>query len=106
MKKILIATLTALSIISPSAYAGERMAKDDVERVEIHKECFMHPVLVDKDVKENPYTHEAYEINAYYDAITGYRINLDFETIYIDDEGNRWYYPYDNSKFHYHEEGK
>ena len=44
-----------------------------------------------KDVKENPYTHEVYEINAYYDAITGYRINLDYETIYIDDEGNRWY---------------
>ena len=106
MKKILIVTLTTLSIITPSAYAGERMAKENVERVEIHKECFMHPVLVDKDVKENPYTHEVYEINAYYDGVTGYRINTDYETIYIDDEGIRWYFPYDNSKFHYHEEGK
>ena len=81
MKKILIATLTMLTLSQP-VFAGERMAKDDVERVEIYKECFMHPVLVDKDVKENPYTHEVYEINAYYDGITGYRINLDYE-IYI-----------------------
>ena len=102
IKKLLLTTLTTLSIITPSVYAGERMAKDDVERVESHKECFMHPVLVDKDVKENPYTHEVYEINAYYDAITGYRINLDYETIYIDDEGNRWYFPYDGLKFHIH----
>ena len=102
IKKILLTTLTTLTILSPSVFAGERMAKDDVERVEIHKECFMHPVLVDKDVKENSYTHEDYEINAYYDGITGYRINLDYETIYIDDEGNRWYFPYDNSKFHNH----
>ena len=62
MKKILIATLTMLTCSQPVC-AGERMAKDD--RVEIHKECFMHPVLVDKDVKESPYTHEVYEINAY-----------------------------------------
>ena len=106
MKKILLATLTAISIITPSVYAGERMAKDDVERVEIHKECFMHPVLVEKDKKLNMYTGQEYEINAYYDGVTGYRINLDYETIYIDDYGNRWYFPYDNSKFHYHEEGK
>ena len=106
IKKILLTTLTTLSIITPSAHAGERIAKDDVERVEIHKDCFMHPVLVDKDTKESSYTHELYEINAYYDAITGYRINTDYETIYIDDDNNRWYFPYDNSKFHYHEEGK
>ena len=103
IKKLLLTTLTTLSIITPSAHAGERMAKDDVERVEIHKECFMYPVLVDKDVKENPYTHEVYEINAYYDGITGYRINLDYETIYMDDQDNRWYFPYDNSKFHIYE---
>ena len=102
IKKILIATLTMLTLSQP-VHAGERMAKDDVERVEIHKECFMHPALLDKAVEENPYTHVVYEINAYYDAITGYRINLDYETIYIDDEGNRWYFPYDNSKFHIHE---
>ena len=101
MKKLLLATLTTLAIITPSAHAGERMAKDD--RVEMHKECFMCPVLVGKDKKLNIYTDQEYEINAYYDAVTGYRINLDYETIYIDDEGNRWYFPYDNSKFHYHE---
>ena len=101
MKKILIATLTILTLSQP-VFAGERMAKDDVERVEIHKECFMHPVLVDKDVKENPYTHEVYEINGYYDAITGYRINLDYETIYMDNQNNRWYFPYDGLKFHSH----
>ena len=102
IKKILLTSLTTLSIITPFAHARERMAKDDVERVEIHKECFMRPVLVDKDVKENPCTHEVYEINAYYDGITGYRINLDYETIYMDDEGNRWYFPYDGLKFHIH----
>ena len=102
IKKILLTTLTTLSIITPSVHAGDRMAKDDVERVEIHKECFMHPVLVDKDVKESPYTHEVYEINAYYDAVTGYRINLDYETIYMDEQNNRWYFPYDGTKFHIH----
>ena len=102
IKKILLTTLTTLSIITPFAHAGERMAKDDVERVEIHKECFMNPVLVDKDVKENPYTHEVYEINVYYDGITGYRINLDYETIYMDNQNNRWYFPYDGLKFHIH----
>ena len=100
IKKLLLTTLTLLSIITPYAHAGERMAKDD--RVEIHKECFMYPVLVDKDVKESPYTHEVYEINAYYDGVTGYRINLDYETIYMDNEGNRWYFPYDGLKFHIH----
>ena len=100
MKKLLIASLTILSIITPSAHAEERTTKDD--RVEIHKECFMHPVLVDKDVKESPYTHEVYEINAYYDGITGYRINLDYETIYMDEQDNRWYFPYDGLKFHIH----
>ena len=103
MKKILLTILTTLSIITPSAHAGERMAKDDVERVEIHKECFMYPVLVGKDKKLNKYTGQEYEINAYYDAVTGYRINTDYETIYIDDDNNRWYFPYDNSKFHIHE---
>ena len=38
MKKILIATLTMLTLTQP-VHAGERMTKDDVERVEIHKEC-------------------------------------------------------------------
>ena len=104
MKKLLIATLTTISIITPSVSAGERMAKDD--KVEIHKECFMHPVIVGKDKKLNKYTGQEYEINAYYDAVTGFRINTDYETIYMDDNDNRWYFPYDNSKFHYHEGDK
>ena len=104
MKKLLLSTLIALSIITPSVHAEERTAKDDV--LEIHKECFMQPVLVEKDKKLNKYTGQEYEINAYYDVVTGYRINLDTETIYMDDDGNRWYFPYDNSKFHYHREGK
>lgn len=103
MKKLLLTTLTTLAIITPTVHAGERMAKDTVERVEIHKECFMHPVLVEKDKKMNPYTKEEYEINAYYDAVTGYRINTDYETIYMDDQDNRWYFPYDGTKFHSHE---
>ena len=74
MKKLLIATLTTLSIITPSVHAGERMVKDNI--VEIHKECFMHPILVGKDVKESSYTHEVYEINAYYDVITGWNIHI------------------------------
>ena len=102
MKKLLIATLTTLSIITVSAAAEERTTKDNT--VEIHKECFMHPVLVGKDKKLNKYTGQEYEINAYYDAVTGYRINTEVETIYMDDEDNRWYFPYDKSKFHYHEE--
>ena len=102
MKKLLLATLTTLSIITVSAVAEERITKDNT--VEIHKECFMHPVLTGTDIKQNPYTKQEYEIMAYYDAVTGYRINTEVETIYMDDQDNRWYFPYDNSKFHYHEE--
>ena len=100
IKKLLLTTLATLSIIVPSVSAGERMTKDD--RVEIHKECFMCPVLVGKDKKLNIYTGQEYEINAYYDGVTGYRINTDYETIYIDDDNNRWYFPYDGTKFHNH----
>ena len=102
MKKLLLSALVLLTIGSVNVSAGERMTKDNT--VEIHKECFMHPVLVGKDKKLNKYTGQEYEINAYYDAVTGYRINTEVETIYMDDEDNRWYFPYDNSKFHYHEE--
>ena len=104
MKKLLLAALTALSINTVTAAAGERPDQGDDYSVEIHKECFMHPVLVEKDKKLNKYTGQEYEINAYYDTVTGYRINTEVETIYMDDQDNRWYFPYDNSKFHYHEE--
>ena len=101
MKKLLLATLTTLSIITAPASAEEIMTNDD--RVEIHLECIMHPVLTGSDIKQNPYTKQEYEIMAYYDAVTGYRINTEVETIYIDDQDNRWYFPYDDDKFHKHE---
>ena len=103
MKKLLLATLTTLSIITAPASAGERPDQGDDYRVEIHLECIMHPVLTGTDIKQNPYTKQEYEIMAYYDAVTGYRINTEVETIYIDDEDNRWYFPYDDDKFHKHE---
>ena len=104
MKKLLLAALTALTINTVVAAAGERPDQGDDYSVEIHKECFLHPVLTGTDIKQNPYTGQEYEIMIYYDAVTGYRINTEVETIYMDDQDNRWYFPYDNSKFHYHEE--
>ena len=64
----------------------------------------MHPVLTVSDKKQNPNTKQEYEIMVYYDAVTGYRINTEVETIYMDNQDNRWYFPYDNSNFHYHGE--
>ena len=101
MKRLLLAALTTLSFITVPAAAGERKTKDD--RVEIHKECIMHPVLTGTDIKQNPYTKQEYEIMTYYDAVTRYRINTEVETIYMDDEDNRWYFPYDDDNFHKHE---
>ena len=102
MKKLLVATLTTLSIITTSVSAGERITKDNT--VEIHKECFLHPVLV-KQVEEYDSLHDlTYMKNEYYDGITTQKIDLLFETIYMDNDNNRWYFPYDGTKFHYHEE--
>ena len=103
MKKLLLTTLTTLSIITVPAAAGERPDQGDDYRVEIHLECIMHPVLTGTDIKQNPYTKQDYEINAYYDAVTRHRINTEVETIYIDDQDNRWYFPYDDDKFHKHD---
>ena len=103
MKKLLLATLTTLSFITVPVAAGERHDQVDDYRVEIHTECIMHPVLTGTDIKQNPYTKQEYEIMVYYDAITGCRINTEVETIYIDDEDNRYYFPYDDDKFHKHE---
>ena len=101
MKKLLLATLTTLSIITAPASAGERMTKDNT--VEIHKECFLHPVLV-KQVEEYDSLHDlTYMKNEFYDGITAQKIDLLFETIYMDDQDNRWYFPYDGTKFHIHE---
>ena len=102
MKKLLLAALTTLSFITVPAAAGERPDQGDDYRVEIHTECIMHPVLTGTDIKQNPYTKQEYEIMAYYDAVTHHRINTEVETIYIDDKDNRWYFPYDNDKFHKH----
>ena len=104
MKKLLLAALTTLSFITVPAAAGERPDQGDDYRVEIHTECFLHPVIV-KQVEVNDLPHGlTYMKNEFYDGITGQKINLMNETIYMDDEDNRWYFPYDNSKFHYHEE--
>ena len=65
MKKLLLATLTTLSIITVPALAGERPDQGDDYRVEIHLECIMHPVLTETDIKQNPYTKQEYEIMTY-----------------------------------------
>ena len=101
MKKLLLETLTTLSIITTSVSAGERITKDNT--VEIHKECFLHPVLV-KQVEEYDSLHDlTYMKNEFYDGITNQKIDLMFETIYMDNENNRWYFPYDGTKSHFHD---
>ena len=92
LKKVLLSTILGVTLLSNSVLA-----------VEIHKECIMHPVLTRFDIKQNPYTKQEYEIMAYYDTVTGHRINTEVETIYMDDQENRWYFPYDDDKFHKHE---
>ena len=106
MKKLLLSALVLLTMGSVNVSAGERPDQGDDYRVEIHLECIMHPVLTGTDIKQNPYTKQEYEIMTYYDAVTGYRINTEVETIYMDEQDNRWYFPYDGTKFHYHEEDK
>ena len=102
MKKLLLATLTTLSIITTSVSAEERMTKDNT--VEIHKECFLHPVLVEQ-VEEYDGLHDlTYMKNEFYDGITGHKIDLLFETIYMDCQDNRWYFPYDGTKSHFHDD--
>ena len=102
MKKLLLATLTTLSIITTSVSADERITKDNT--VEIHKECFLHPVLV-KQVEEYDSLHDlTYMKNEFYDGITAQKIDLLFETIYMDDQDNRWYFPYDGTKSHFHDD--
>ena len=103
MKKLLLSTLVLLTIGSVNVSAEEKPDQGDDYRVEIHLECIMHPVLTGTDIKQNPYTKQEYEIMTYYDAVTGYRINTEVETIYMDNQDNRWYFPYDGTKFHVHE---
>ena len=75
MKKLLLATLTTLSIITAPASAGERPDQGDDYRVEIHKECFLHPVLV-KQVEEYDGLHDlTYMKNEFYDGITNQKID-------------------------------
>ena len=101
MKKLLLSTLVLLSIGSVNVSAEERMTKDNT--VEIHKECFLHPVLV-KQVEEYDGLHDlTYMKNEFYDGITNQKIDLMFETIYMDNENNRWYFPYDGTKSHFHD---
>ena len=101
LNKVLLSTILGVTLLSNSVLAVERMTKDNT--VKIHKECFMRSVLTGTDIKQNPYTKQEYEIMTYYDAVTGYRINTEVETIYMDNDNNRWYFPYDGTKFHTHE---
>ena len=41
--------------------------------------------------------------NEFYDGITNQKIDLMFETIYMDEQENRWYFPYDGTKSHFHD---
>ena len=101
MKKLLLSALVLLTIGSVNVSAEERMTKDNT--VEIHKECFLHPVLV-KQVEEYDSLHDlTYMKNEFYDGITGHKIDLLFETIYMDGQDNRWYFPYDGTKSHFHD---
>ena len=102
LKKVLLSTMLGVTLLSNSVLAAEkRMTKDNT--VEIHKECFLHPVLV-KQVEEYDSLHDlTYMKNEFYDGITKQKIDLLFETIYMDDDNNRWYFPYDGTKFHVHE---
>ena len=81
LKKVLLSTILGVTLLSTSVSAVERPDQCDDYRVEIHLECIMHPVLTGTDIKQNPYTKQDYEIMAYYDAVTGYRINTEVETI-------------------------
>ena len=101
LKKVLLSTILGVTLLSNSVLAAERMTKDNI--VEIHKECFLRPVLV-KQVEEYDSLHDlTYMKNEFYDGITEQKIDLLFETIYMDDQDNRWYFPYDGTKFHAHE---
>ena len=92
LKKVLLSTILGVTLLSNSVLA-----------VEIHKECFMHPVIV-KQVEEYDSIHDlTYMKNEFYDGITAQKIDLLFETIYMDDQDNRWYFPYDGTKIHIHE---
>ena len=102
LKKVLLSTILGVTLLSNSVLAArERMTKD--ARVEIHKECFIHPVIV-KQVEEYDSLHDlTYMKNEFYDGITNQKIDLMFETIYMDNENNRWYFPYDGTKSHFHD---
>lgn len=101
LKKILLSTLVGISLITSSVSAGERMTKDNEYKP--HTECFMHPVLVKQEEVLDNIHSLVYMRNVYYDVITKEQINTDYETIYMDDEDNRWYFPFDHDKYHKHE---
>ena len=75
MKKLLLSTLVLLTIGSVNVTAGERPDQGDDYRVEIHEECFLHPVLV-KQVEEYDGIHDlTYMKNEFYDGITNQKIH-------------------------------
>ena len=101
LKKVLLSTILGVTLLSNSVLADERMTKDNT--VEIYKECFLHPVLV-KQVEKYDSLHDlTYMKNEFYDGITNQKIDLMFETIYMDEQENRWYFPYDGTKSHFHD---
>lgn len=88
MKKLLVSLLVGLSFSSVVN-----------AQTKVDKTHWLVPVMVKQEYVEGSYgTH--YFKNYYYDMNTGKLINLEEETIYIDEEDNRWYFPYDNAKFH------
>ena len=101
MKKLLLSALVLLTIGSVNVSAGERITKDD--RVEIRKECFIDPVLVKQGEVYDSIHDLTYMKNEFYDGITNQKIDLMFETIYMDEQENRWYFPYDGTKSHFHD---
>ena len=111
MKKILLTALTALSIKTVIAVAGERpdqgpdIYNPNNYKVEYDVKSQLTLLLPNyfKQVEEYDSIHDlTYMKNEFYDGITGQKIDLLFETIYMDDQDNRWYFPYDSTKSHVH----
>lgn len=94
IKKLIVSLLVSLSFTSVAN-----------AQTKIDKSHWLIPVLVKQEYVDGNYNTNYFK-NLYYDMITGEQINLDEETIYIDDENNRWYFPYDNLKFHVHEQAE
>ena len=95
MKKLIITlTLIQLSTVA-NATPNETMYE-----VDQHKACWCEPVFVKEEVAYNQF-NEPYNYNIFINKF-GERIDTSKETIYIDENNNRWFFPYDGLKFHEH----